>query len=351
MVARERMLRLKGAPDHLTAKAMLQKRYFGMDTPDYSIPLFAFVGRVTSQKGVHLILNAVDELIRHTEGRIQILVGGPANYADPYAAGCANHMHDLRYRHPLSFWAAPDDFFTDGPLVNLGANFGVMPSAFEPGGIVQQEFFVASTPVIAFKTGGLKDTVHEWHVDEGEGNGFLFDEYNHEHFTRAMKRALHTFSHPEEYAELRASAYATTIDVSQVAWAWSSEFHRMRNAIYSRSDILQQEYNTRMRTDIDAAKTAGAVESTARVVDISWSVPVAKGQVVYIQGDWDGWSAEHQLSAVSTKGSVLATQLLLPKGDYEYKFKVGNEWVHAEDRPTRVSDGEIQTTNNVLSVQ
>ncbi len=47
-------------------------------------------------------------------------------------------------------------------MVNLGADFGLMPSAFEPGGIVQQEFFIAGTPVVAFKTGGLKDTVFEY---------------------------------------------------------------------------------------------------------------------------------------------------------------------------------------------
>lgn len=134
---REEALRLKGAESHAAAKAILQKRYFGFENGDPSIPLFAFVGRITSQKGVHMILQAVDELIGHTNGKIQILVGGPANYADEYSAGCARHMLDLKRRHPWCFWAAPDDFFTDGPMCNLGADFGLMPSQFEPGGIVQ----------------------------------------------------------------------------------------------------------------------------------------------------------------------------------------------------------------------
>ncbi len=53
-----------------------------------------------------------------------------------------------------------------------------MPSLFEPGGIVQQEFFVAGTPVIAFKTGGLKDTVTEFNTASKTGNGFTFEAYN-----------------------------------------------------------------------------------------------------------------------------------------------------------------------------
>lgn len=81
---------------------------------------------------------------------------------DPYAASCANRMYFLKNKYPNQFWAAPEEFFTDGALVNRGTDFGLMPSLFEPGGIVQHEFFVGGTPVIAFKTGGLKDSVIEY---------------------------------------------------------------------------------------------------------------------------------------------------------------------------------------------
>lgn len=217
---REKLLLERGGETHENAKRLLQQKYFGFEDADWSIPLFAFVGRITSQKGVHLILNAVDELVQYTGGKIQIIVGGPAIYSDEYSAGCARHMHDLRNRHRWCFWAAPDDFFTDGPLVNLGADFGLMPSLFEPGGIVQQEFFVAGTPVVAYRTGGLKDTVREWNPTLHEGNGFTFDYYSHGDFCHAVKRAIRVFSMQNDYLELRKSAYDTTIDVAQVAWAW-----------------------------------------------------------------------------------------------------------------------------------
>lgn len=94
---------------------------------------------------------------------------------DPYAAGCAHRMIHLKNTYPNSFWAAPDEFFTDGSLVNRGTDFGLMPSVFEPGGIVQHEFFVGATPVIAFKTGGLKDSVIEYNWDNQTGSGFTFE--------------------------------------------------------------------------------------------------------------------------------------------------------------------------------
>lgn len=166
--ARQGRLNSLPTKTHEEAKAVLQRKYFNMTHPDLSVPLFAFVGRITLQKGVHLILESIDALLTASAGRAQFLVGGMASESDSYGRHCAGMMADLRARHPDTFWADPNLFFTDGDLVNLGADFCLMPSVFEPGGIVQQEFFVAGTPVIAFKTGGLKDTVLEWQSEISE---------------------------------------------------------------------------------------------------------------------------------------------------------------------------------------
>ncbi len=82
-----------------------------------------------------------------------------ADSKEEYGKYCADKMKILTNKYPLCFWSSPDQFFNDGPLVNIGSDFSLMPSLFEPGGIVQHEFFCGGTPVIAFKTGGLKDTV------------------------------------------------------------------------------------------------------------------------------------------------------------------------------------------------
>ncbi|CDF38462.1 Starch synthase [Chondrus crispus] len=337
---REEALRVKGAESHAAAKEILQKRYFGFQKGDPTIPLFAFVGRITSQKGVHLILNAVDELIGHTNGKIQILVGGPANYSDEYSSGCARHMVDLRRRHPWCFWAQPDEFFTDGPMCNLGADFGLMPSLFEPGGIVQQEFFVAGTPVIAYKTGGLKDTVHEWKSSQGEGNGFTFEEYSHADFVWAVKRALRVFAQPHEYEEMRVAAAETTIDVSQVAWAWSSEFHRIRNAMYTRGDVVASIISSTVDEETDL------YDRSANPVLIQWT---GSGNSVVLKGSFDNWTAEWPLSQAVGDHGAFGLKLLLRPGEYVCKFKVNQEWTVADDLPQK--QDEAGFTNNVLQVQ
>jgi len=56
------------APTHLHAKRLIQKKYFNMVDLDDSIPLYAFVGRITTQKGVHLILDIAEDIIDKTKG-------------------------------------------------------------------------------------------------------------------------------------------------------------------------------------------------------------------------------------------------------------------------------------------
>ena len=151
---------------------------------------------------------------------------------EPYAAGCAHKMWNLRNKYPHCFWAAPEEFFTDGSLVNRGADFGLMPSVFEPGGIVQHEFFVGGTPVIAFKTGGLKDSVIEYMWDSEEGSGYTFESHTTGDFIFAMERAVGTFRNKQKYMKLRENAFKATMCGDKVSRAWLGEFCRLRGKIF-----------------------------------------------------------------------------------------------------------------------
>lgn len=231
----------QAGPDHETAKRKLQQKYFKYQDLDNTVPVFAFVGRIVVQKGVHLICETAEQLIRKFNGKVNILVGGPASRKDPYAGRCASLMDSLTNRFPNSFWASPNEFFTDGPLINLGADFGVMPSVFEPGGIVQHEFFVAGTPVVAFKTGGLKDSVFEFKWDSNEGNGFTFEAFNHGDFMFAMERAIGTFHNHEKYKILRENARRSTMDGATVTREWLKEFYRLRGKVFIDNEIVVKE--------------------------------------------------------------------------------------------------------------
>ena len=231
-VRRLKALQDKAGTDRRECKKYIQQKYFGYKDPDFSVPIYSFVGRITQQKGVLMILDCVEELVKRANGKINILVGGMGNPKDPYCAACINKINYLRSKYSYAFWANPSEFFTDGPRVNMGSDFGLMPSLFEPGGIVQHEFFIAGTPVIAFRTGGLKDTVfeYEWHTNRG--NGFTFDSYNNNELIHAVERSINLFHNKEKYENCRKNAFNSAIDVADVSRAWCREFYRLRGKIF-----------------------------------------------------------------------------------------------------------------------
>ncbi len=74
------------------------------------------------------------------------------------------------------------DYILD--IKNLNVEFPIF------GGIVQHEYFLGSTPVIAYKTGGLKDTVFEFDWKTNKGNGCNFDVYTSHELKMAIERAI-----------------------------------------------------------------------------------------------------------------------------------------------------------------
>lgn len=221
----------KVGKNRMDAKKQIQMKYFGFGEVDPSIPVYSFVGRITEQKGVILILDIAETIIQKTGGKVNILVGGMGNMKDPYMINCMTKINYLRGKYPYSFWANPNEFFTDGPVINQGSDFGLMPSVFEPGGIVQHEFFIAGTPVIAYKTGGLKDTVVEFDWNNNKGNGILFENHNYYDFVAAIDRSLALFRNQDKYEQCRLNAFNSAIDVMVVAHAWCKEFYRLRDKV------------------------------------------------------------------------------------------------------------------------
>ena len=350
----------KAGGDRNECKKYIQQKYFGYQNADFSVPVYSFVGRLTQQKGVLLILDAVEEMVKKTNGKINILVGGMGSPSDPYVAQCINRINYLRSKYSYAFWANPYEFFTDGPKINLGSDFGLMPSLFEPGGIVQHEFFIAGTPVIAFKTGGLKDTVFEFRYDNNTGNGFTFEAYNHYELIQAMTRSLGLFQNKEKYEICRKNAKNSAIDVADVSRAWCKEFCRLQNKIFFNAhdakDIGDKKYELK-KDDNDNNQTREQTlikekkEPDDGLIPITFSYKFDKGKQpksVLLCGSFTGWKDKYPLKfdPLSDKWTVT---IRLQKGKHLYKYIINdNNWIiNPTERNERGNDG---ITNNVVQV-
>ena len=355
----------KAGGNRQECKKYIQQKYFGYGDADFSVPVYSFVGRLTQQKGVLLILDAVEEMVRKTNGKINILVGGMGSPSDPYVAQCISKINYLRSKYSYAFWANPYEFFTDGPKINLGSDFGLMPSLFEPGGIVQHEFFIAGTPVIAFKTGGLKDTVFEFRYDNNTGNGFTFESYNAYELIQAMTRSLGLFQNKEKYELCRKNAKNSAIDVADVSRAWCKEFCRLQNKIFfnlkEAKEVKDQVYElkkegeedtdeTRDKTSIMYSDDSLMKEPNDGKISITFSYKFEKGKqpkTVLLCGTFTNWKEKLPLTFDNLSNKWTIT-MRLEKGKHLYKYIVDDKWIiNPSERHERGNDG---FDNNVVEI-
>ena len=86
--------------------------------------------------------------------------------------------------------------------------------------------------MIAFKTGGLKDSVIEYQWDSEVGSGYTFESYKNEDFIFAIERAIGTFRNKQKYLKLRENAFNATMPGETVCIAWLKEFCLLREKVY-----------------------------------------------------------------------------------------------------------------------
>ena len=321
-------------------KKYIQQKYFIYNDIDVNVPVFSFIGRLTEQKGVLLILDCVEDMIEYTKGKINILVGGTGDMSDPYVEKCFKRIGYLKEKFPFQFWAEPNKYFEDGIKINKGSDFGLMPSLFEPGGIVQHEFFIAGTPVIAFKTGGLKDTVHEFNYDDNTGNGLTFDNHDLKDLIAAMKRAITLYNNKEKYEICQKNAINSVIDVNDVAKAWSQEFYRLKKKLYF---DLKEVRDTPV--DNITIKFDNEDENLASVT-FRYKIFLRIPKEVFISGEFDEWKEKHPLSYDNDLGKWTCT-LKIKKGKYFYKYIVDGNWEINHNDLSVAGDGYV---NNIIYV-
>lgn len=75
-------IKSKTPGNHIESKKLLQEKYFGCSELKNDIPILAFIGRITKQKGVHLIVDCAEQLLFEFNFKIQFLVGGGADYKE-----------------------------------------------------------------------------------------------------------------------------------------------------------------------------------------------------------------------------------------------------------------------------
>jgi starch synthase len=197
-------------------------------------PLFGIVSRLVPQKGLDIVADVANDILR--EGG-QIAIPG---LGDPTTEQMLSRLAPGRRDHicvQIGFNEAM------ARRVLAGSDFCLMPSRFEPCGLTQMQAQRYGTLPIAHATGGLADTI------EDGASGFLFADFSAEALFMSCLRAFDVFGDRLRFAEMRETAMSRRFGWSEAA----AEYERLYTRLVDnpRSALVEAEPLTTM-----AAKAA-----------------------------------------------------------------------------------------------
>lgn len=173
-------------------KIELQKQ-FGLEiNPDS--PLLAISGRIDRQKGIDLVVETMEFFLKEMECQLVVLGAAEPDYRQfllklekDYSGRVGTHLR--------ADFALPRKIFA-------GADIMLLPSQYEPGGIVAIEAMRYGCVPVVRATGGLADSVSDYNPATGSGTGFTFKTFSREGFLIAVTRAIETYKNREAWHRL-----------------------------------------------------------------------------------------------------------------------------------------------------
>jgi len=161
--------------------------------PLTDFPLVGLISRLADQKGVDLIAEAIEEMMRLP---LQFVLLGQGDYR-------YNRMFkDIGEKFPQKAGIHIGFSPSMARKIYAGCDIFLMPSHYEPCGLGQMISLRYGTVPVVRKTGGLADTIREFDPTTGEGNGFLFEKCSSLEMLNALKRATDLYQHKEIWEKL-----------------------------------------------------------------------------------------------------------------------------------------------------
>jgi len=196
-------------------KLDLQKE-FGLPV-SAETPLFGSIGRMVEQKGVDIMLGALEEML---SADLQAIVLGSG------ASVFQKAFQQLAARFP-SRLAVHVGWDQELPhRIEAGSDFFLMPSRFEPCGLNQMySLRYAAIPIVRI-TGGLDDTVIDIVEDPALADGIKFGAYSTSALARSIRKALSLFKEQELLTHFRRNAMAADFSWDRTATKYVQTYER-----------------------------------------------------------------------------------------------------------------------------
>jgi starch synthase len=184
-------------------------------------PVVGMVTRMTSQKGVDLLREALDAVMSR-DLQLVMLASGDAELE--------KFFKDSEKRYPEKLRAIIEFNNTTAHRIQAASNAFLMPSRFEPCGLTQMYALRYGTAPVVRATGGLRDTVSEFDPARGTGNGFVFEKFDVAEMVAALDRMIAMFRDRATWRRLMANCFASDFSWERAARQYVEWFARLRKA-------------------------------------------------------------------------------------------------------------------------
>jgi len=173
-------------------KLDLQKR-FNLEN-NSEIPLIAYSGRLDQQKGLDLLVKEFEYIVNDLGTQMIILGGGQRDYVQFFS--------EMEKKYPGKVGTHLMRDFTLPRKIFAGADMILIPSKYEPGGIIATEALRYGCIPVVRATGGLADSVVNYDPRLDSGYGFTFKQFSSRGLLTAVVRAIETYKNQNVWKKI-----------------------------------------------------------------------------------------------------------------------------------------------------
>ena len=299
--------------DKVKAKAALLEA-LGLQV-SVDIPVIAMVTRMTRQKGFDLVLQGLDELMARDVAFI-LLGSGDRDYEN------AMREYENRYKGRLCSYIGYNEDVAR--MIYAGADFLLMPSAFEPCGLSQMIAQRYGTLPIVHEVGGLRDTVTPYNCDTGEGDGFSFYDYNTGTMLGVITYALSVYYNKPVMNSLIHAAMTRDVSMGKCALEYAKLYVTILDS--EKSEVLHLPGDEIYRSPMGAVRSGEKIRIRLRAADFADSVRLVAGDREYPMEHIGGGLLSEAVNIVNmfvpNGKTVVKTVGKIKRSNNEYKTTV-----------------------------
>jgi glycogen/starch synthases, ADP-glucose type len=176
--------------------------------PSPAGPVFGIVTRLVAEKGFEILTPLFDRMLSDD---VRLIILGEGDPAFETQLAIASRRYPTRFAYRRNY----DESLAH--LIDAGADMTLIPSRFEPAGLMAMYSLKYGALPVAHATGGIQEIVQDYDPGSNSGYGFLCYLYSAEAFWDAIKRAREVFADRTAWLELVKRGMAREFSWSSAA--------------------------------------------------------------------------------------------------------------------------------------